>query len=115
MKINVREIGDVAVVTVVGNILQEYVSLFRSRLGDLIERGKIRIILDMADSSYISSLCLAVIIDTKNKTSASGGDVKIANANQLVRNLLEITNLNRKIEMYDTIEAAQTSFGSPQQ
>jgi anti-anti-sigma factor len=111
MKIRVREMEDVAVVTVEGNIMQEYVSVFRTRLDDLIERQKVKIVLQLADSSYISSLCLAVIVDAKNRTTARGGDIRIACTNKLITNLLEITNLHKKIDLYDTLDAALSSYG----
>jgi anti-anti-sigma factor len=112
MKLTTREAGDVSVVSIEGNIMQEYVSVFRTRLGDLMERGRNRIVLEMSDSSYISSLCLAVIVDAKNRTVNAGGDIKIASGSKLIINLLEITNLDKKIELYGTVDAAISSFGS---
>ena len=40
----------------------------------------------------------------------SKGDLKIANVNRLIRNLLEITNLVKKIELFDSVEDAVASF-----
>jgi anti-anti-sigma factor len=112
MKINVTEQEYVAVVAVEGNIMQEYVSLFRSRLADLLERGKPNIILNLAGLSYMSSMCLAAIVDIKNRCNTNGGDVVIACANELVKNLLTITNLNRKIAHYDDLDQAREALQS---
>ena len=111
MKMSIHAENDLVVVTIDGNVMQEYVAVFKTRLEDLISTGKTRIILDMKDASYMSSMCLAVIVDAKNKSQAAGGDVKIASANKLVANLLEITNLTRKIQLFDTVEKAREAFG----
>jgi anti-anti-sigma factor len=110
MKVRVIEHGDIIEVIVEGNVLQENVSYFKTRILDLINDGKLKIVLNMGSTDYISSLCLAVLIDAKNRLSVLQGDLKIAVVNRLVRNLMEITNLVRKIEIYDTIEDATKSF-----
>jgi anti-anti-sigma factor len=110
MKLRVIEHGDIIEVIVEGNVLQENVGYFKTRILDLINDGNIKIILNMGSTDYISSLCLAVLIDAKGRLSVLKGDLKIAVVNRLVRNLMEITNLVRKIEIYDTIEDATKSF-----
>jgi anti-anti-sigma factor len=110
MKIRIRETGEVVEVAIEGNVLQENVNLFKNRLLDLIDNGKIKIVLNLVDTSYISSLCLAVIVSAKKKLIIRQGDIKIALVNQLVKNLLEITNLVKKIELYDSVDDAVASF-----
>jgi anti-anti-sigma factor len=110
MNLMVREHGDVYEVVIEGNILQENVEVLKTRFHDMIDNGKILIILNMAKSNYVSSLCLAVIVDVKNRLAQVKGDLKIANVNRLIRNLLEITNLVKKIEIHDSIEEAIQAF-----
>ncbi len=110
MKIRMREYEAIIELLIEGNIMQENVDVFKNRLNDLIDNGKIRIVLNFADTSYISSLCLSVIISIKNRLSALNGDIKIIGANQLISNLFEITNLNKKLELHKTIEAASAAF-----
>jgi anti-sigma B factor antagonist len=110
MKTRLTESNDVSILTIEGNIMQEYVSVFQSRLSDLIERGRMKIVIDMSEASYISSLCLAVIVEAQNRTSAAGGGIKIASANKLVTNLFEITNLNKKIPIFGTVDGAVAAF-----
>ena len=110
MKTRLQDINDIAVLTIEGNIMQEYVNVFQSRVADLIEHNKVRIVINMSEASYISSLCLAVIVEAQNRASQAGGGVKIASANKLITNLLEITNLNRKIPLFETVDAAVAAF-----
>jgi anti-sigma B factor antagonist len=110
MKLKIEDSGGVSVVTFDGSILQDNLILFRTRLNDLLENKKFNILLDMSRTQYISSVCLAVMVDLKEKTSSNGGDLKIACPNALIKNLLEITNLVKKIEVFDSIEEAVNSF-----
>lgn len=110
MKIKIRETGEIVEVAIEGNVLQENVNLFKNRLIDLIDNGKTKIVLNMVDTSYISSLCLAVIVNAKKRLIVNQGDIKIALVNHLVRNLLEITNLVKKVELFESVEDAIASF-----
>lgn len=113
MKLRLREQDDVVVITIEGNILQENVTVFRNRLNDLIDSGKRHLVLNMVGTNYISSLCLAAMIEAKNRLSPLHGDIKIALVNRLIRNLLEITNLTKKIEIHESVESAVASFAEP--
>ena len=110
MNFKLHDHNDVVELAIEGNILQESVEVLKGRFYELIEQGKVHIVLNMALSNYVSSLCLAVIVDVKNRLLQSKGDLKIANVNRLIRNLLEITNLAKKIELYDSVEEAVAAF-----
>ncbi len=110
MKIRIEDIENVTVVFIDGNVLQENVPIFRVKLLELVEEGKVNIVLDMVASNYISSMCLATIVDVKKKVNEQGGDLKLARVNKLVRNLLETTSLIKKVETYEEIDQAVQSF-----
>ena len=84
--------------------------LLKSRFFELIEEGKVQIILNMEQSNYVSSLCLAVIVDVKNHLVQENGDLRLCKVNRLINNLLEITNLVKMIQVYGDIEDAVASF-----
>jgi anti-sigma B factor antagonist len=110
MKLKIQEQAGISIVALEGNIMQEDVSIFRNRLDDLLHNGKVKVVLDMNGVSYLSSMCLAVIIDAKNRLSAQKGDLKLAAVNQLIKNLFEMTRLIKKIEIYNSIEEASAAF-----
>jgi anti-anti-sigma factor len=110
MKIKIEEKEGATIVYIDGNVLQENVPLFRVKLLELLEAETTRIILDMVACNYISSMCLAAIVDVKKKLVEKHGDIKITRVNKLVLNLLETTNLLKQIEVFDNIGAAIRSF-----
>jgi anti-anti-sigma factor len=110
MKIKIQEKGNVTILSLEGNIMQEDVTMMRNRLDDLIHNNKLKIVLDMNGVKYLSSMCLAVIIDIKNKLSSQRGDLKLAAVNQLIKNLFEMTRLIKKIEIFESIDEACRAF-----
>jgi anti-anti-sigma factor len=114
MKIRIDTQGDVSIVSIDGNILLQNTPAFKMKLLDLAKQSKIKIVLDMALTNYISSPCLAAIIEVKKKLNELNGDLKLSSVNELVKNLLETTVLIRKIETFDDVQSAVRSFASPQ-
>ena len=110
MKIKIEEKEGVTIVFIDGNVLQENVPIFRVKLLELLEADKNHIVLDMIACNYISSMCLAAIVDVKKKVIEKNGDIKMARVNKLVVNLLETTNLVKQLEIYEDINAAVKSF-----
>ena len=108
--IRIEEIGDVSVVFIDGNVLQENVPVFRKKLLDLVKDTKVNIVLDMMASNYISSMCLATIAEIKRKVTDIGGNLKLSRPNKIVQNLLEATNLIKIIETFNDMDAAVKSF-----
>jgi anti-anti-sigma factor len=110
MKIKIQEKQQITVVSLEGNIMQEDVAIFRSRLDDLVQSGKIKIILDLNGVNFLSSIFLAVIVETKNQLNEKQGDIKLAAVNFLVRNLFDLTRLSDKFEICNSVEEAILGF-----
>jgi len=106
VKINVREKESVIVISVDSSVLQEHVPMFRERLNDVLAKKKYWIVFDMLDANYISSMGISVILAVKRKANENGGDVLFANVNHLIMNLFEVTELVKKLEVYDNVEDA---------
>ncbi|MBD3320613.1 MAG: anti-sigma factor antagonist [Chitinivibrionales bacterium] len=112
MKIKLHEDRDLTVVSVDGSVLQEHVPLFRMRLAELIEQGKKKIILDMSETTYLSSIGLAALVSIKSQAEDGAGDLVLVQANYLIANLLKITNLHKKIKVFENIDEAAGYFNA---
>ena len=110
MNLGISENNKVVVMSVDGSILQDNIALFQNRLSELMENGQIRIVIDMHGSTYISSMGLAAIIEAKLQLERKNGDIRLACVNTLIRNLLETTQLIKKLSVFDSIEDAVKSF-----
>ena len=106
MRVTISEKSAVAVAVVDSSILQENVPMLRSRLSQLLEENHRWIVIDLSKANYLSSMGVAVIVDIKLKANKINGDVKLACVNQLIRSLLDITNVSRRMEIYATVDDA---------
>jgi anti-sigma B factor antagonist len=106
VKVNVHEKDSVVIISVDSSVLQEHVPLVRERFNDIIADKKYWIVFDMLDANYISSMGISVILAAKRKANEQGGDVLFANVNHLIMNLFEVTELIKKLEVYDNVEDA---------
>lgn len=110
MKIKIQDRHGISVVSLEGNIMQEDVAIFRSRLDDLVQSGKIKIVLDLNNVNFLSSTCIAVIVETKNNLADKKGDIKLAAVNYHVKSVFDLTRLSDKFEMYNSVEEASLGF-----
>ena len=107
MKISLKVVGEIMVVSPDSSILQENVPLLRSRLQKLVEvDGWKWVVLDMSNANYLSSVGVAVIVETKRRTVQVSGDVALACVNHLIHQLLDMTNVLRRVEVYPSVEEA---------
>lgn len=111
MNISVNDQNSISIVTFNGSIMHEDIPAIRNRLADLVECKKVNIVLDLQNVSYLSSKFLAAIIDTQSSAHKQNGDLKLARANDLIKDLFNMTLLINKIEIYNTVEEASRAFG----
>jgi anti-sigma B factor antagonist len=72
--------------------------------------GKHKMVLDMAEVSYISSAGLRTLADVVTQNREAGGDLKLVALNRKVLRVLRIIGFDRFFAVYDTIEAAVADF-----
>jgi anti-sigma B factor antagonist len=112
MNINITEQGHVSIVAINSSIDLEDISTIKNRLSDLIGKKQYKIVLNLKNVGYLSSKFLAVLIDSKAMLVKQGGDIVIANANSLIVNLFDMTRLNKKIKLFESVDDAVASFGT---
>jgi anti-sigma B factor antagonist len=83
-----------------------------SRLGELIDSGLTKIIVDCSRMDYISSYGLGVLIRIHSRLTKRGGNVKLASVKGLIVQVLTLTHLNTLFEIYPDIDHALQQFAS---
>lgn len=71
-----------------------------------MDQGARSIVVDMSDVSFITSSCLGAFMMAHKRLRKCGGGLRIANAQPLVREVLQITKLARLFGVYDSVEQA---------
>lgn len=74
-----------------------------------------RIVLDLGGVSYIDSSGLGTLAGLYAAAKNAGGEMKLANLNTRMRDMLQMTRLLTVFDVYDRAEAATASFKSAKQ
>jgi len=96
--------------------LQERISLdnfaeLENITKDLYNDGMRNLVLDLGETPSISSIGVRAIVVIHKILAANGGNpLKLAVVPQSIREVLNIAGITQFIEIYDTVEAAVTSF-----
>ena len=95
-----------AVLTASGTI--DYVSAERLRVA-IRQVTAPCVVLDLAAVTYVDSTALAVLITSDEFTRGRGARLRLAGPGAQLIRLLETTNLDRMLDVYDDVTAAVTS------
>ncbi len=68
------------------------------------------IVLDLDNTESIDSDGLTALLDVQDKLREQQGDLKIATTNSINRKILEITRLDRQLEVFDSVIDAVKTF-----
>jgi anti-sigma B factor antagonist len=77
---------------------------------DLANEGNTALVIDLADTEFINSWALGVLIGGHVNYSKRAARMKLCNVAQKISNLFTITRLNSVFEVYDSEERAVASF-----
>ena len=111
LSVNVRHVGDVAVVDLNGRItLGESTGLLRDSLRQLLAQGSKKIILNLAGVSYVDSAGLGELVGLYTTAKNQGGSVKLLHLQNKVHDLMQVTKLHTIFETYDDEQKSLNSF-----
>lgn len=113
MKIEERSIGDVVILDLKGKItLGEGDELLKDKVNSLVNQGKKKVVLNLAEVPYIDSAGLGEVVRTYTTVSRQGGNLKLLNLTKRITDLLSITKLLTVFETYDSEDEAVRSFSA---
>ena len=111
VKLNSRQVGDVTVIDVAGRItLGEGSSALRDTLRDMIGKSQKKILLNLNDVSYIDSSGIGELVSGFTTVTNSGGQLKLLNLTNRVKDLLQITKLYTVFDVHNDEAGAIRSF-----
>lgn len=102
--------GSFALLTVEGEIDLDTVGTLRQRLAELQERGIDRLVLDLAETRYVNSSALAVLVKFAESFRERGGGVALARVSARVKLVFEMLGLLVFFKFYDSVDEARAAF-----
>jgi anti-sigma B factor antagonist len=111
MKVKTVEQYGAVVIELKGNVMggpeaQE----FSDTLHNLLNEGKKNVVIDLAETKFMNSSGLGMLISGYTTMKNGGGSLKLANATEKIESLLVITKLITIFEHYTSVDEAVKSF-----
>ena len=102
--------GDVLVVDVDGQLIVGNRQEMKQKVLDELEGGERKFLIDFAKTGYIDSSGLGVLVSLSKKIREQGGELRLANLNDDLKTLFELTKLDTLFQIADSRERALASF-----
>lgn len=111
MKIKEKIEGDVAVLSVSGNMMggPETMAL-HEKVKSLVADGIKKVVIDLKDVKWMNSSGLGVLMACMTTMNNNAGKLKLSSVTEKVKSLLVITQLMRIFDTYENSERAVASF-----
>ena len=108
---NQRQVGPITIVDLRGEIgLGESSLTLRRTIRDLIESGRIKILLNFSNVNSIDSAGVGELAGAYLPVKSKGGELKFLNPTKKVHRVLQVTQLDKVFEVYTDEQAAVQSF-----
>ncbi len=110
MKITKTTQQDVVICRINGDIDINSSPDIRKTFAELTASYQKKIVINLAEVSYIDSSGLATLVEMLKKIKSYSGRLRLSNLADKVKGLFEITKLEKIFEIYDTMEQAIEDF-----
>lgn len=111
LTITERSAGDVTILTLAGQMLLDDGDLaFGRHVSALSTQGKVRIVVDLADVTYIDSSGVGMMAAKLKHLRGRGGDIRLLRLSGRSQRLLGMLKLMTVFEVYEDEESAVRSF-----
>ncbi len=105
-----READGVTVIDARGSITLTEGSALCEMLADMLNKGRKKILINMADVEYIDSSGIRELVAGYTAIKEKGGQLKMLQLTKKVREMLEVTKLAAVFEDYSDEQTAIRSF-----
>jgi anti-anti-sigma factor len=91
---------------IAGDQVPELAAMLAGKAG----RGQPHVVLDLQSVAVMDSAGLELLMDTQDEYQRSGGALKLANPGALCREVLKVTGVGSKFEVFPDTRSAVRSF-----
>ena len=106
MGFQVQKVNDVLVVDVEGQLIVGNRQELKQKVLEELENGERKFIIDFEKTGYIDSSGLGVLVSLSKKIREQGGELRLANLNEDLRTLFELTKLDTLFQIADSRDRA---------
>jgi anti-sigma B factor antagonist len=110
MSFDVKKEGDVTTIDVEGQLIVGNRQELKQKVLEELEGGARKFLIDFSGTGYIDSSGLGVLVSLSKKIREQGGELRLANLNDDLRTLFELTKLDTLFHIAGTRQEALSSF-----
>ena len=110
MNFQVRKDADVVTIDVEGQLIVGNRQELKQKVLQELDGGSRKFLIDFARTGYIDSSGLGVLVSLSKKIREQGGELRLANLNEDLRTLFELTKLDTLFQIASSREEALASF-----
>src|ERR1700730_962337 len=107
MKLDVRDEGDVTVITLSGSlVIGSPEQVVNDAVTHLLLNGRDRLVLDVGAVKRVDSSGIETLLSVRHRACEQGGDARLAHVPPTIQTLLEIAGLTAILQTYPSVAAA---------
>ena len=106
MGFQVEKVDGVLVVDVEGQLIVGNRQELKQKVLEELNNGERKFVVDFEKTGYIDSSGLGVLVSLSKKVREQGGELRLANLNEDLKTLFELTKLDTLFHIADSREAA---------
>ncbi|HTM16437.1 MAG TPA: STAS domain-containing protein [Terracidiphilus sp.] len=111
LKMGTRQVNGITIVDLSGQItLGDASAALRTEILDQVNNGFKKILVNLAEVTYIDSAGLGELTGSFTSVKNRGGQLKLLNLTKRVHDLMQITKLYTVFDVYDDEKKALASF-----
>ena len=110
MAMTTETYGDVAVARLEDELTLDNAERFRIILEPPLEEGIRHFVIDLEKTEYLDNAGLEAMFDLMEKLEGTGGQVKFSGLGPGCRKIFELTRLDRRVDIFDSLIDAVRSF-----
>ena len=110
MSFTIARQGPIVVVDVEGQLIVGNRQELKQKVLDELEKGERKFLIDFGRTGYIDSSGLGVLVSLSKKIREQGGELRLANLNDDLKTLFELTKLDTLFQIADSRERGLQSF-----
>ncbi len=110
MDLQVYSSNNITIVKVEGRLDSHTMTMLRERIDTITTKQPPKLVIDLAKVSFLDSSGLATLVYGMKNCRDGGGDFCLSSPAQPVRMILELTRLDKAMEIYPTTLDAIAAF-----
>lgn len=110
MKLSYEDHGVITVLTISGELTSDQADAFRRSVGERFAAGAHDVVLNIEHLTLVDSVGLELLLWLLDEVAERAGQVRLVKPDDMVRKILELTRLDRRFDIHDTLESAGKSL-----